>query len=83
MKLLNWQRKAPDAIISSDDPFIDFLKTTTPILQKNMQLKNEIDETEEMLEEELGRALYEVYGTEIPPDATFHIANYRLCNEGL
>ncbi|MBL1214971.1 MAG: S46 family peptidase [Ignavibacteriae bacterium] len=60
-----------EAIINSDDPFIYFTKTTTPVLQINMQLKKEIDETEEMLEEELGQALYEVYGTEIPPDATF------------
>ena len=60
-----------DAIIKSDDPFIQFILISSPILEKNSNLKNEIDATEEDLEGELGRALYEVYGTSIPPDATF------------
>ncbi len=69
--IISLAEKGADAIIKSDDPFIQFILTSSPILEKNSSIKNEIDATEEDLEGELGRALYEVYGTSIPPDATF------------
>ncbi len=63
--------KGGEAILKSDDPFIQFTLITSPIVERYSAIKNEIDATEEDLEGELGRALYDVYGTSIPPDATF------------
>jgi len=64
-------KKGPDAILSGDDPFINFVKHTKPRI-------NEIDDrTEELLTKDetcnykLGKAVFEVYGTSIPPEATF------------
>ncbi len=60
-----------DAILGSNDPFIKFLLATeTRLADLDMQAQ-EIADTEEVLNEILGQALYAVYGTDIPPDATF------------
>jgi hypothetical protein len=69
--VIDLAEKGSDAILNSDDPFIQFIITTSPKLEKFISIKNEIDETEEVLEDALGHALYDVYGTSIPPDATF------------
>lgn len=63
--------KGPEAILNSDDPFIYFLVNTQdelPVLQAKMQ---ELNTRQDALVEQLGRAIYDVYGTSIPPDATF------------
>ncbi len=63
--------KGPEAILSGDDPFIYYILYKEEISSK---LKKEMDELiahEDYYNEELGRALFEVYGTSIPPDATF------------
>lgn len=60
-----------DAILNSNDPFIKFLLATDERLKELDQRAREIADTEEVLEEILGQALYAVYGTNIPPDATF------------
>lgn len=60
-----------DAILSSDDPFIYFIvnsKARRDELSQKMALLNE---QEEAYNQDLGRSLFEVYGTSIPPDATF------------
>ena len=60
-----------DAIINSDDPFIYFILNTKEE-QKALQKKTrEIQALESSYNQKLGRALFEVYGTSIPPDATF------------
>ncbi len=63
--------KGPDAILSGDDPFIYFILSIEEI---GKELNKEVDELithEDFYNEELGRVLFEVYGTSIPPDATF------------
>ena len=63
--------KGPDAILNSDDPFISFILNSSQ-RKYELQLKAfPLMDEEEICTKELGRALFEVYGTSIPPDATF------------
>ncbi len=65
--------KGPDAILSSDDPFISFnLKTNERVIQLQGIIK-EINTTETVFENQLGQALFEVFGTTIPPDGSFSL----------
>ena len=59
-----------DAILNSDDPFISFILSTEDRLKEIIVKQKEAKVTERVFENELGRALFEVYGTTIPPDAT-------------
>ena len=63
--------KGPDAILSSDDPFIQYVVKTQKQLDEVQAKSKEINDREANYVQLLGRALYEVYGTSIPPDATF------------
>lgn len=63
--------ESPGVILNSTDPLIRYVLATS---KRNSEIENEYDrltaeETSDNLS--LGRALYEVYGTSIPPDATF------------
>ncbi len=69
--LINLAKKGSEAVLNSDDPFIMFAKETSDKLADMMLKAAEINKTEKSLEEELGQALFAVYGTSIPPDATF------------
>ncbi|PJA97087.1 MAG: hypothetical protein CO129_03025 [Ignavibacteriales bacterium CG_4_9_14_3_um_filter_34_10] len=69
--VLSLIRKGPDAILSSDDPFISIILSTRDRVKELDAKVNEIQATESALEDQLGQALYEVYGVSIPPDATF------------
>ncbi len=63
--------KGPNAILNSDDPFVYFI-THTDSLKEELQSKiKAITSSEDNYTQELGRALFDVYGTSIPPDATF------------
>lgn len=63
--------KGGDAILSSDDPFIQYVVKTENLLDEVQAKTKEINEREANYVQLLGRALFEVYGTSIPPDATF------------
>lgn len=63
--------KGSEAILNSGDPLIYFVLNTKDQLNDYQARAQEINSTESVLENELGQALYEVYGTSIPPDATF------------
>ncbi|MCK9424896.1 MAG: S46 family peptidase [Ignavibacteriaceae bacterium] len=63
--------KGADAILSSDDPFIQYVVKTQNQLDEVQAKTKEINDREANYVQLLGRALYEVYGTSIPPDATF------------
>ncbi len=67
----NLANKGADAILNSKDPFIRFILDTEDRLAELLVKKLTATRTEEVLENELGRALFDVYGTSIPPDATF------------
>ncbi|NOY05428.1 MAG: S46 family peptidase [Chlorobi bacterium] len=61
----------PDAIRASDDPLIKAALIALPRATKASKAMNKIDKEQQILFARLGRALFEVYGTSIPPDATF------------
>ncbi len=68
---LNLLSQGPDAIMKSNDPFIKFVVEIAPraaeLKKKNEELRNKVQVNKELI----GRAAFEVYGTSIPPDATF------------
>jgi hypothetical protein len=71
VKLNSLIRQGADAILNSSDPFVYFIVHTD---KRRIDLQNKIDKivsTEDTFSQELGKALFEVYGTSIPPDATF------------
>ena len=63
--------KGADAILNSDDPFINFILKTKQRKEELAMRMSELNEQETVYNQDLGRALFEVYGTSIPPDATF------------
>ena len=63
--------EGPDAILSGNDPFIYFVLTTKETSEDLNAKVNELTDLEDTYNEKIGRALFEVYGTSIPPDATF------------
>lgn len=63
--------EGPDAILSGNDTFIYFILSTKDTSEELDAKVDELTELEDTYNEKLGRALFEVYGTSIPPDATF------------
>jgi hypothetical protein len=53
------------------DPLIRFVRNTRERFSSLRAAFNEIQSRESARVQQLGRALYEIYGTSIPPDATF------------
>ncbi len=70
-KLQNLISKGGDAILSSNDPFIKYQLEKEKVFGNYSEKMKELNSTLNALEVQLGRALYEVYGTNIAPDATF------------
>lgn len=63
--------KGPDAILNSDDPFIQFTLNSKGVIEDIQKKNKELLDLEDSYSSQLGLALFEVYGTSIPPDATF------------
>jgi hypothetical protein len=61
----------PESILKSNDPLIRFIIEVQPHARELQKRFNEINEMIQTREQVLGNAMYEVYGTKIPPDATF------------
>jgi hypothetical protein len=61
----------PAAILASEDPFIAAARQATPRLEKAVEISREVSAADQVNRTLLGRALFDVYGTDIPPDATF------------
>jgi len=60
-----------DPILKSGDPFIDYIKLSDEA-EELMDIKTtNIFRKEDAYNQMLGKAVFEVYGTSIPPDATF------------
>lgn len=62
-----------DAVLKSEDPFIYFVVNTKPLADEIRAKVGEITKRESNYTQKLGRALFEVYGTSFPPDATFSL----------
>ncbi|GJQ62512.1 MAG: hypothetical protein SCALA702_15650 [Melioribacteraceae bacterium] len=63
--------KGYSKLLESDDRLIRFYLTSENLIPKKTARLKEINVSENVLEEELGRLVFAVYGTDIPPDATF------------
>ncbi|MBI4420617.1 MAG: S46 family peptidase [Gemmatimonadetes bacterium] len=61
----------PASIASSTDPAIQLMRTALPRLQQVFQQFRQLTTQEEVRNGRLARALFDVYGTAIAPDATF------------
>ncbi|MDD5363193.1 MAG: S46 family peptidase [Ignavibacteria bacterium] len=68
---LNLLSQGPDAILKSNDPFIKFAVLVVPKLNELKKKSETLRNIETVNKELIGRAAFEVYGTSIPPDATF------------
>lgn len=60
-----------DKILGGSDPFIYFIMQTKDKAMELAKQVKEINTTEQALDDQMGQALFAVYGTSIPPDATF------------
>ena len=70
-KTIELAKKDADAILNSNDPFIYFIVNTQDKAKEFAARVKEITTTEQNLESQFGQVIYAVYGTSIPPDATF------------
>lgn len=70
-KIRSLVEKGGDAILESGDPFIKFELETADLSKQYQKQVRELLDKEESYNQQLGLALYEIYGTSIPPDATF------------
>ncbi|MBU1099239.1 MAG: S46 family peptidase [Bacteroidetes bacterium] len=70
-KLIKYLSDADNNILMADDPFVTFLLNTKDELAEINLKETEITNSITIYQDLLGRALYEVYGNEIPPDANF------------
>ncbi len=61
----------PTAIDASTDPFIALARMMYPRFMKAAKINAELSARDQVNVSMLGRALFDVYGTTIPPDATF------------
>lgn len=62
---------SPDEILASKDPLISFMVAIQPRISKVRSKAQVIQDEIQANVQILGRALYDIYGTSIPPDATF------------
>ncbi|MBZ0183109.1 MAG: S46 family peptidase [Melioribacteraceae bacterium] len=70
-KLKELASKGGDAILNSGDPFINYQLEKEKVFSGYSKKMKELNSALEALQVQLGKALYEVYGTTIAPDATF------------
>ena len=61
----------PDEVLKGEDPFIYFMMNSEDRTLEYSKKINNLVELESVYSQQLGVALFEVYGTSIPPDATF------------
>jgi len=64
-------KKSPEEILSSDDPFIKFILSTADTVKALKEKSGKLQKAEDLANQKLGNAVFEVYGNSIPPDATF------------
>ena len=59
--------------LSPQDPAIQVVQGYLPTLQRFQQGISRVEQQEANVAEQIGRARYQVYGTNVPPDATFSL----------
>lgn len=59
-----------DELLNSDDLLIYFVKETRDEYDKLQKENKELDETQAVLNQELGKLIVELFGDQMPPDAT-------------
>lgn len=64
-------KKSPEEILSSNDPFINFILQTIDSVNVLEEKSKALNKKEELANQKLGNAIFEVFGNSIPPDATF------------
>lgn len=62
--------KPIEEILKENDPFIIFITSTKDEFKKISEENKKINQRLSILNQNLGKALYQVYGNSIPPDAT-------------
>jgi len=67
---LELSQKGPQGILTSDDPLIMFLKESKSRYDELTAKQKDIQARIDVNSALLGRVLFEIYGTTIPPDAT-------------
>ncbi|MFI5237785.1 MAG: S46 family peptidase, partial [Ignavibacteriales bacterium] len=63
-------KSSSEAILNSDDPFINFMLSSQERLNELQSIDKKLDDSDAINNQLLGEALYKVYGNTIPPDAT-------------
>lgn len=71
--VLKLAKSGADAILNSDDPFIYYILNTQDKLAEIIASNRARNDKETIAKQQLGEALYKVFGESIPPDATFTI----------
>ena len=66
-------RAIEDGTVSPNDPAIQAMVAILPAFLELNQLFSQVGPEEDAVRAELGRARFAVYGTEVPPDATFSL----------
>jgi hypothetical protein len=69
-KFLDFIKKPAEEILKSDDPFLFFLLSTKEELKQISEENKKTNQRLLILNQMLGEALFQVYGSSIPPDAT-------------
>ncbi|MDP4172826.1 MAG: S46 family peptidase [Bacteroidota bacterium] len=69
--VMEFSKKDPKEILASNDPFIYYIVHTSDMMNDIRAKLKDIQTKEDVNVQLLGQALFEVYGTSIPPDATF------------
>ena len=59
-----------DSILNSNDPFIKYILEARDRLSELQKIDKKLDDSDEINNQLLGEAFYEVYGDSVPPDAT-------------
>ncbi|MCX6213373.1 S46 family peptidase [Spirosoma sp.] len=63
----------PNAAAASNDPMLALARIGFPRYLSAARQARQISQKQEVLRGQLGRMLYDVYGTAVPPDATFSL----------
>ena len=69
-KVLELSKKGAQSILTSDDPIIKFLAASKPKHDELLAKQKDIQARIDVNSAKLGRVLFDIYGTTIPPDAT-------------